>query len=207
MSTTITRTRRPPLRGEDGLCRRPWTWEEFLRAAELGVFGPEERLELLDGEIIEKMPPGGPHAGAVSRATRILIALFGDGYHVRPQLPLILTWWSGPEPDVVVVPGSEYDYLPDHPKAADALLVVEVSDTTLAMDRGRKCTAYARARIGEYWILNLGDRQLEVHRDPRGGRYRSVTILHAGDTIAPLAMPQATVRVADLLPPPLTAPE
>jgi Uma2 family endonuclease len=107
---------------------------------------------------------------------------------------------SEPEPDIAIVVGEEDRYDFDHPQPADIVLLVEVSDTTLRFDRGKKRSAYARAGIVEYWILNILKRQIEVHRDPRGSRYRSVTILHEQDTVSPLGAPHATVRVADLLP-------
>lgn len=188
---------------DKGIRPRRWTREEYYRAADLGLFRPEERLELLDGEIIEKMSPQkAPHAAVVSLVARIVGTAFGPGHTVRSQLPLILNDLSEPEPDAVVAPGTEFDYMASHPNASDARLVVEVSDTTLRYDRGRKRPAYARAGILEYWILNLPQRQLEVHRDPAGARYRSVTIYGEHDVVTPLAAPHATVPVSDLLPPP-----
>jgi Uma2 family endonuclease len=137
----------------------------------------------------------------VTRATEILTLAFGAGHHVRAQQPLILNNWSEPEPDLVVAPGNPFDYLPDHPRAADARLVVEVSDTTLKFDRGRKRAGYARARVLEYWIINLPERCLEVYRNPSGSRYRSVSIYSETESVASLAAPHASVLVSDLLPP------
>jgi Uma2 family endonuclease len=102
---------------------------------------------------------------------------------------------------VVIVPGSRTDYLLRHPTAADARLVIEVSDTTLRYDRKQKQSAYARAGIPEYWILNLLHRQVEVYRDPAGSRYRSRTISREGEVLTPVAAPHASIRVSDLLPP------
>jgi Uma2 family endonuclease len=180
---------------------RRWTRKEYHRAAELGLLRPEERLELLGGEIIQKIAPGGPHAAVVSRASRILADAFGPGHHFRPQQPLILNNWSEPEPDLVVAAGAEFDYLPEHPRAADARLVVEVSDTALRLDRGRKQRAYARAGASEYWIINLPQRQVDVYRDSSGSRYRSVVVFGEQEVITPLAAPHASIRVGELLPP------
>jgi Uma2 family endonuclease len=119
---------------------------------------------------------------------------------------VILSKWSEPEPDVSIVLGGPFDYLPEHPKAADVRLLIEVADTTLRFDRGRKRSAYARSDIPEYWIVNLPARQLEVYRDPVGSRYRSVTVHSEHEAVTPLAAPHAFVRVSDLLPP-LPAPE
>jgi Uma2 family endonuclease len=201
MSVTLVKSSVAPAPQDEGVRPRRWTRKEYYRAAELGLFRPGERLELLDGEIIDKMTQKPPHAVAVGQASDILAGAFGPTHHVRSQQPLILTPESEPEPDVVVVPGTRSDYLASHPRAVDARLVIEVSDTTLGFDRGRKRTAYARAGIPEYWIVNLVGRQVEVCRDPRGARYRSVTVYDEQQGITPLAAPEASVRAADLLPP------
>jgi Uma2 family endonuclease len=181
---------------------RRWTRKEYYRAADLGLFRPNERLELLDGEILKKMSPQKPpHAAGIELAARAVATAFGTGYYVRHQLPLTLSTWSEPEPDVLVVPGSPGDYAARHPSAADVRLLIEVSDTTLRLDRKRKQAAYARAGIPEYWILNLPARRLEVYRDPSGSRYRSVTFYADQEEVTPLAAPQSPVRVVELLPP------
>lgn len=191
-----------PAPSEQGPHPRRWTREEYYRAAELGLFGPEERLELLDGEIIQKMSPQKPpHAVAVGQAGDILSVAFGSGCHIRTEKPLILNVRSEPEPDVVVAPGKRADYLLEHPRAADVLLVIEIADTTLRFDRTRKMPAYARVGVREYWIINLLERQVEVYRDPSGSRYRSRTIHHEGEMIIPLTAPNASVSISDLLPP------
>jgi Uma2 family endonuclease len=191
-----------PAPPDKGICPHRWTRKGYYRAAELGLFRPEERLELLDGEILRKMTQKPPHAIAVGQAADVLAQTFGPGHHVRSQLPLILSDRSEPEPDGIVVPGARPDYLSEHPKAADALLVVEVADTTLRFDRTRKRAAYARSGVREYWIINLLHCQLEVYRDPAGARYRSVMVYSEQDSLAPLADPDASVEVSELLPPP-----
>jgi Uma2 family endonuclease len=201
MSVTLPRAAIPPAPPDAGVRPRPWTRQEFHRAAKMGLFSPEERLELLDGEIIQKMTQGGLHVFAVKRADRLLTPAFGPDFHTRLQAPLVLNDLSEPEPDVVVVPGTELDYLQEHPRAADARLVAEVADSTLRFDRTRKRAAYARSGIAEYWIINLLHRQVELHRDPRGARYRSLAILAEGAALTPLYAPHATIAVSDLLPP------
>lgn len=185
--------------------RRGCTREEFQRAADLGLFGPEERLELIEGEIITKVTHISPHATAICLMNEALRSAFAPTYTLRVQLPLALGDRNQPEPDISVVTGSIRDYAQSHPTTA--VLVVEVSDTTLQMDRTTKAGLYARAGIEESWIVNVSDRMLEVHRQPAamaeqplGHHYRSITRLTESDTIAPLAAPHATLVVADLLP-------
>jgi Uma2 family endonuclease len=187
---------------EGGVSRRPWTRAEFERAAELGLFGPEERLELIAGEVVSKVPPQkSPHATAIRAVEEALRTAFRRGFDVRVQLPLALGPDHEPEPDVCVVRGSFRDYRHEHPTSA--VLVVEVSDTTLAFDRF-KAGLYAQAGIPEYWIVNLKDNCLEVQRDPEaaaaepfGHRYRTVTRVPCDEN---MAVHGTSISVADLLP-------
>ena len=186
--------------------RRRWTREEYYRVADLGLFRGQ-RVELIGGEIVQMPPQRDTHVIGVSLAAKAAAAAFGPGFRVRTQAPLNLDRYDDLEPDLSVVTGSERDYLGSDNRS-DALLVAEVSDTTLAFDRGRKARRYARAGIADYWVLNLPDRRLEVYRDPtrRGRRYAyaSVTVFGEADAVAPLAVPKASIRVADLLPCPST---
>lgn len=185
--------------------RRGWTREEFQRAGDLGLFGPEERLELINGEIYEKVTQNSRHATGVLLSEEAARRIFGIGYSVRSQLPLALGGRGQPEPDIAVVTGSARDYAQAHP--TDAVLVIEVSDTTLDFDRTTKAAAYAQAGIADYWIVNLVERILEVYRQPTsmpgqslGFHYRSILRLAEGESISPLSAPNATIAVADLLP-------
>lgn len=186
--------------------RRPVTRLEFERAVETGLYGPEERLELIEGVVVEKMTPQkSTHSTAILACEEALRASFRTGCHVRVQLPLALGDLSEPEPDLAVVAGGFRDYAAQHPTTA--VLVVEVADATLAYDRSTKGPLYARAGVPEYWIVNLPDRMLEVHREPAamaeqplGHHYRSITRYTEGATVVPGAAPDQAVRVADLLP-------
>lgn len=182
-----------------------WTVGEFQRAYDLGAFGFDARLELIEGEIIRKMGQNEPHAWAVRAMEEALRGIFTPGHDVRCQLPLVFGTQSKPEPDLAVVVGSFHDYKQTHPTTAT--LVVEVSDATLAMDRTAKAALYARAGIADYWIVNLPDSVLEVHRQPAamadqplGHHYRSIIRLTPGDTLSPLGYPDALVAVSPLLP-------
>src|SRR5581483_6075006 len=161
-----------------------FTRDEYYRMGEAGLFA-EERVELLDGEVIT-MPPQNPlHAGSTSRFATRLIRVLGTLFSVRMQLPIVLNDWSEPEPDVAICRFDPDDYRHEHPKASDVLLVVEVAATTLAYDRGRKVAAYASSGIPEYWIVNLVDRRIEVFRNPDATmqRYREERFVVPGDTL------------------------
>ena len=180
-----------------------WTRQEYDRMVEAGLFAPDERVELLEGEIITVTPQQSQHSACIGLVDRALRQIFGPSYWVRIQLPLIVDPDSEPEPDLAVVPGSPRDYVHDHPRTA--VFVVEVADSTVAKDRTYKMRIYARAGIREYWIVNLAERCLEVYRDPvtapgEASLYRSAQKLTPSESIAPLAATTATVAVAELLP-------
>lgn len=180
-----------------------WTRQEYDRLADLGMFSPDDRVQLIDGDILTMTPQNSPHAATIGKTQRALESVFGPNVWVRVQMPLIVDPDSEPEPDLAVVPGAPVDYRDEHPRTA--MLVVEVSDSTLPLDRNRKRVVYARAGIPEYWIVNLAERCLEVYRDPvtplgQHSSYRSSQKLGPSDSIAPLASPGTTVAVTDLLP-------
>ena len=187
------------------LRKRRWSRLEYESMIEKAVFRPDERLELLGGDLVVREPQAGPHASAIERTTKALRTAFKSTWRIRVQLPIALDEDSEPEPDVSVVAGPLEGAPPDLP--SQAVLVVEIADSTLAGDCKYKASLYARARVPEYWIVNLVDRALEVYRDPMpdasasyGWSYRSVQSLHAGEHVSPLAAPAARITVADLLP-------
>ena len=147
---------------------RRWTREEYDRLVAVGVLGEDERVQLVEGEIVEMSPQGAWHATAVRLVEEALRRAFGEGFDVRVQLPLALGPDSEPEPDVAVVRGGPRDYRDRHPTGQDTVLVVEVAESTWRFDRERKAKVYAGAGIEEYWILNLEGRVLEVYRGPEG---------------------------------------
>ena len=175
-----------------------WRRDVYDRAVEAGVFGPEDRIELIEGKLVMMTPHGSRHATAIRLVDRVLTRVFGEDCIVQCQLPLAIADDSEPEPDVAVVEGEIADYRDAHPSAA--LLVVEVADDSLPRDRSVKRRLYARGGIPEYWIVSLPDATLEVYRDPAGDDYREVTVLRPGQTVTPLAAPGATIAVSGLLP-------
>jgi Uma2 family endonuclease len=172
---------------------------------ELGILQEDEPIELIDGQLIVAEPKGRPHVTVVRLTTQVLTRAFGAGWLVYAQDPIALDDVSEPEPDVVVVPGAELDYLDDHP--ARPALLVEVAETSLYYDRSHKGSAYARAGLLDYWIVNLVDWRVEVYRRPAtdssaelGWRYLDVELFTPGSTIMPLVRPDVGIAVADILP-------
>lgn len=184
---------------------RRFTRFEYERLIDHGVLDEDEPVELLDGLLLVKEPQRSSHRTSVLLVARVLERVFGEGCFVQTQSPIILDDRSEPEPDVCVIRGAPRDYVETHPR--HPVLVVEVAHSGLRIARGRKARSYARARIPDYWIVNLVDRVLEVHREParpgparaRWG-YASIETLGPDATVTPLAAPSASIPVADLLP-------
>ena len=182
-----------------------WTRDEYERLIDHGFLDEDDPVELLDGLLLVKEPQHSLHRTAVLLVQKALEQAFGAGWFVQTQSPIALGPRSEPEPDVAVVRGALRDYVDVHP--AHPALVVEVAKSGLRTARGRKAVAYARAHIADYWIVNLVDRVLEVHREPaRPGParshwgYASIETLGAEATVSPLAVAHASIRVRDLLP-------
>jgi Uma2 family endonuclease len=182
-----------------------FTVEQYQRMVEAGVLTDEDKVELLDGYVVSKMPRNPPHDGTIQVITKRLGKRIPDGWDLRVQLTLVLPG-SQPEPDGAVARGDETTYLHRHPTPADVGLVIEVADSTLLLDRRQKAPMYAEAGIVIYWIINLVDRQIEVHSQPSGPAvnpaYASLQTYRIGDSV-PLILDgntAATIPVADLLP-------
>ncbi len=182
-----------------------WGRLQYERLVDRAVFQLGDRVELVGGQLVVREPQGSPHAVAVRLAEDVMRAAFGPGWEVRAQMPVALDDESEPEPDVAVCAGRPRDYLAGHP--SQPVLLVEVAEASLAFDREHKGSLYARAQVPDYWIVNLVDHVLEVHRDPTpsaaapyGWRFSTPLRLGAGDSISPLAAPHARIAVADLLP-------
>jgi Uma2 family endonuclease len=182
----MTVASKPPTRNtlESGPYR--FTFEQFERLSDEGFF-LEDHVELLNGEIYVKGRQNPPHAQAVRRLTSRLERLLGEKTVISSQLPLVLL--APPpdfvEPDLALLRLPSEQYEERNPTASDALLVIELSDSTLERDRGAKLEAYARNNVQEYWILNLNADELEVYRDPKGTKYRRIITLEQGQTASP----------------------
>ena len=179
---------------------RKFTVAEYYRMAEVGILSPEERVQLIEGEIIV-MPPMGPgHAGKIIRSNHLLWGLAADQFLVCIQTPLHLDGGSEPEPDVMLVRPRADCYETIHPTPADAFVVIEVSDSTLEFDRNRKAQVYGRAGVAQTLVLNLPEDCIENFTEPGPQGYGRHTLHRRGDKIQLIALPHLDLAVEDLLP-------
>jgi len=180
------------------LPRHRWTVDEYHRMGEVGLLDPDVRVELLDGEVVEMAPIGVLHAAVSNRLTRLLVVSVGERAIVAVGNPVRLNLHSEPRPDFAVLrPRADYETRGPRPK--DVLLAVEVSDTTLRRDRRVKLALYARAGIGEFWIVNLETRELEIYRSPAGDTYATVERQGPGDIATIDALSGVTVAISQIL--------
>ncbi len=184
------------------LPKRRFTVDEYYRMTEVGILGASERVELIEGEIIEMAAIGSRHAASVSRLQRMLAAGLADRGLVRVQNPVRLSDISEPEPDIAVVWPRDDDYAGAHPGATDLFLIVEVADTTVAFDRGQKAPLYSLAGIQEYWLVDLPADLIEVYRRASPDGYRDIRRLRRGDSLRPVAFPDLGLPAVAILPPP-----
>ncbi len=182
------------------LRRRRFTLDEYHRMGETGILGEDDRVELIEGEIIEMSPIGSRHAGTVARIHHIFSTRLGDRAVVWGQNPLLLTrHQSEPQPDVVLLAPRADFYTGRLPEPPDVGLLVEVADSSLLYDRRTKLPLYARSGVVEAWLVDLEAGRVEIHRGLAGGRYREVQLPRPGETFAPRAFPDLIVTLGDLL--------
>ena len=195
MSTAFAeRSPADPLAGR----RHVVTVDDYYRMAEVGLLGPEDRVELIEGEIIDMTPIGSAHAGCVDRLNNVLSPSLHGRAIVRVQGPVRLGRRSEPQPDLAVLCYRDDFYATAHPGPADVLLIIEVADTTARYDRDVKVPLYARQGIGEVWLVDLEAGRVEVYREPEQGAYRRVERLREG-MLAPAAYPDVQVDIGALL--------
>ena len=174
-----------------------WTIDEYHRMIEAGILD-DRRVELLNGEIVEMPPEGEPHAYFSSEAGEYLIRLLGDRATVRGAKPITFPNHSEPEPDIAIVQRLGREYLEHHPYPENIFWLIEYSDSSLDKDLETKSKVYTEARIAEYWVVNLKNRQLIVFRDPQDAEYGSKSRL-TGGTVYPLAFPDVAVSVDSIV--------
>jgi Uma2 family endonuclease len=185
--------------------RYRWSVDACRRLSELGFL--EGKYEVIDGEVVVKMGQKPAHRIAVVLLVEWLIGLFG-ARRVQSEGPIALPVpdgiYSEPEPDVAVTREPTTAYADRHPGPADLLFVAEISDTTLRTDLMVKARLYARAAIPEFWAFDLAARRVHIHRHPTNGEYASVMVHEQGETVSLACLPDDTICVADILPPPVT---
>lgn len=172
--------------------------DEYYKMIELGLLENYEKAEIIDGELVQKMPIGDRHAAIVNKLNRFLSRYLSDDLLVCIQNPLRITDYHEPEPDIVLADLTKYDG-ERHPRPAEVVLVIEVSDSTLKYDRDVKLPLYAEAGIAEVWIINLKKDIIEVHQNPFDDIYRTTQIFKTGETVKSEVLPDLNLEVDKIL--------
>jgi Uma2 family endonuclease len=201
--STITQTQ--PATFPTALMLYRMTVDEYAR---IGEMLDDPRVELIDGHLVKKMPKNPEHSWSTKRVFKALERLLPDGWTWRTEQPVRIPAYDEPEPDVSIVRGSDDDYMHRKPGPADLALLVEVSESTLSIDRGEKLRAYARAAIPIYWIVNLVDRQVEVYSNPVADDYATRHDFLPGHHVPVVIVGQQLGQIAvdDILPLPSSVP-
>lgn len=181
------------------LARRRFTAAEFLRLVEIGVLAEGDRVELIQGDLIEMSPIYITHISTLNRLVWLLSNALGKQVILSVQNPVQLSEDNLPQPDVAIFRFQEEFYSEQHAKPEDILLIIEVADSSLRYDQRVKSKLYGTAGIADYWIVNLPERQIEVYREPRPNGYRTVTTYAPGETLSPLAFPDVVLQVEQIM--------
>jgi Uma2 family endonuclease len=200
MLSTLTFARQAMQNTETTLSLRLWTVEEYHRMAEAGIFGADERVELLEGKIIWMIAKGTAHRSAVGRIDKLLQNRLVNRAWVSIQDPVKLNERSEPEPDIAVVKVDPLDYADHHPTPSEVYLIIEVADSSLKLDCETKGKAYSKGGITDYWVLDVVNRQLHIFREAREDSYQSEEILVENEIISPLEFPDLQIAVFEMLP-------
>ena len=180
---------------------RKWTVKEYHKLGEMRFFHPEERVELLSGNIITISAKGTANTSATRRTANVLRDILENQVDVYYKSPIALDDNSEPEPDIALVRIDPFDYATHHPTPSEVYLIIEVADSSLTFDREIKAKAYARSGIADYWVLNVNNRQLHVFREPAVDGYQSELILGENGSISPLQFPTVNIAIQAMLPP------
>jgi Uma2 family endonuclease len=179
--------------------RRRFSVDDYYEMARAGILGEDDRVELIEGEVIEMSPIGRRHAACVDRLNRSFARLVEEAAIVRVQGPVRLSEQAEPQPDVALLRPRPDFYAMGHPTPFDIFLIVEVAETSSRFDRTVKMPLYAASGIPEYWLVDLDEEAVTVYRHPQQLDYGSVGILQRGETLAPLALPDVEIAVDDIL--------
>jgi Uma2 family endonuclease len=174
---------------------RPLRRVEYERLGQEGFFDDDDRVELLEGVIVQMSPRGTRHDAAIERLVRLFVLALADRAVVRPQLAYAASDISEPEPDLAIVPAGDHDRA--HP--AEAFLLIEVADSSLSKDRRIKSRIYAAAGVPEYWVVDVADGTIEVRTKPGGDAYGEVRVVRRGEAIPLQAFPDVEIAVSDVV--------
>ena len=199
MSAVLERTI-PDINTTNGVKPHLITVAAYDRMIEAGIYTENDRIELINGEIVEIMPKGPKHVYFNEVIADFFKERFGVNVDVRSQNPIVLDDFSEPEPDIVLAKPPRKNYLEKHPTPPDILLVMEISDTTLAYDREDKARAYSRSGIRQYLLLNLQNETIEDYREPSPDGYQFKRTYRSGDVLNLAAFPEVEIEVVNLLP-------
>jgi len=179
--------------------RHRFTVDEYYRMADAGILHEDSRVELIDGEILDRSPIGPRHARGVRRLSNVIFRALDDAAVISVQNPIRIDEQNEPEPDLVLARHREDEYGDGHPTPEDILLVVEVADSSSAYDRQTKALLYARAGIADYWIADVGRDHVLMLRDPTESGYATTRILRRGEAVSPLAFPNLSLSIDEIL--------
>lgn len=182
-----------------GVTKRLFTAAEYYRMAEAGILSEDDRVELIEGEVVRMSPISSRHQGCVNRLTRLFDRRVGDAAIVEVQGPIRLDDYSEPEPDLTLLRPRDDFYAQSHPTPADVLLIVEVAETSQRYDREVKLPLYARAGIPEAWLADLAEDAIYAHTEPVNGVYQRVRRVQRGESLAPQLLPHVTLSVEAIL--------
>jgi Uma2 family endonuclease len=184
------------------ITRRLFTTKDYHRMGEAGILMPEDRVELIYGEILKMSPIGSPHGAGVDRANRVLVQTLGDRAIVRVQGAVELDDYNEPQPDIVLLRPKEDFYYGKQPGPSDILLIVEIADTSLKFDRDIKAKLYAETGVPEYWLADIKTGTVFAYSQIESGKYRVVRQLHRGEFQAPALMADCPIPIDIFLPQP-----
>lgn len=181
------------------LPRKRFTVDEYHKMGDAGILHEDDRVELIEGEIVEMSPMNVPHAVCIDRLNKLLNRQVPDEWTVRVQSPICLSVDTEPEPDLVLLKPRDYLKMQHHPGPDDVLLAIEVADSTIRSDRRYKVPLYARAGISEVWLVNIAKKLVEVYSDPFEGKYQSIRRVGLGEVLNLTALPGVSVAIDDIL--------
>jgi Uma2 family endonuclease len=181
------------------IAKRWFSVDEYYRMAEAGILREDDRVELIEGEIVEMSPIGSRHASCVRRLNELLFRDIGQAAIISVQSPIRIDDYSEPEPDVAVLKRREDFYAEGHPTASDVLLLIEVADTSVEYDRNIKLPLYAKAGISEVWLVNLPQETIEIYRQPLDKTYREVRLVKRGESLEAEALSNLMLEAENIL--------